>query len=78
MQEQKPHWIQRITIKQWSAVALTVIALVFILQNLYRVRVQLLFLHQRTAVGGHAWHAGGRLLDRALLHPAVTRARRMG
>ncbi|WP_346921258.1 hypothetical protein [Glutamicibacter creatinolyticus] len=45
MQEQKPHWIQRITIKQWSAVALTVIALVFILQNLYRVRVQLLFFH---------------------------------
>lgn len=45
MQEQTPHWIQRITIKQWSAVALTVIALVFILQNLYRVRVQLLFFH---------------------------------
>lgn len=45
MQDQKPHWIQRITIKQWSAVTLTVIALVFILQNLYRARVQLLFFH---------------------------------
>lgn len=40
--------ISRMTIKQWASVALCIVALIFILQNLNIVRVELLFFHTST------------------------------
>lgn len=45
MSDNRPSRPARISVKQWTAIVLAVAALVFILQNLYRVRVQLFFFH---------------------------------
>lgn len=44
-QEDKGSRIKRLTSKQWTALALGVVALIFILQNLNYVRVELLIFH---------------------------------
>lgn len=42
---QKKSWLARITGKQWTSVALVIVALVFILQNLNIVRVEFFLFH---------------------------------
>lgn len=45
MKENKPRTLLGFTARQWAAVALLIAAGIFILQNLYRVRVQIFFFH---------------------------------
>ncbi|MCW4465689.1 hypothetical protein OK351_09235 [Glutamicibacter sp. MNS18] len=45
MDKDKPTGTRTMNLRQWTALALAVAAAVFILQNLYRVRVQILFFH---------------------------------
>ncbi|RBM01613.1 DUF1049 domain-containing protein [Glutamicibacter soli] len=42
---QKKSWLARITGKQWTSVALVIVSLVFILQNLNIVRVEFFLFH---------------------------------
>lgn len=44
-QESRPSGNRRLSTKQWTAIVLGIIALIFILQNLNRVRVELLIFH---------------------------------
>lgn len=44
-QDPSPSGLRRLSYKQWAAIALGIIALIFILQNLNFVRVELLFFH---------------------------------
>lgn len=45
MEDKKSSAVFGLTARQWISVALLIVVGVFILQNLYRVRVQLLLFH---------------------------------
>ncbi len=45
IQESRPTGNRRLSAKQWTAIVLGIIALIFILQNLNYVRVELLIFH---------------------------------